>query len=537
MADVPLTMDSQDGPFPSREPRLISDTPLNDTHRCDPVLPAWNENPQPRHPSKCLGDNSILLNDKKDIENCPAPQNTQQRDATMATGSSTPGDPSLVYGSSGVVDGPHMAPANQSVTDLKDATDDELLQILFKNETLASRFQRACTSRVEQHKQSLENAYNQRLSDLEKYTREWRDTTQELWLAIKEGKFPSATRRHQEALAWSGPQQTAHSLGPVSLPMRLSVDSIAAQARTEPRDSDGQATISHHAPIPDPITSHGVGPPVPSPSEQITPQSPQAVELQSATIAQDPLQLQLSAAQIARSQSHGAIWVDDTQGFKEDKKSGGLTTGSSAVIATVCSGSLGPNFQRFLRIPEARRMVVKYVDEEGRSTYRDIKAIHSVLEGILNTDVLIDLTYPNVALLGKALCYLKDRRDRLWSLGKLPRDRFVDDEVQELCAFFSLQPTIKTLRIKRFDLCGPRLSSIVEAEKRSRSGVLRLLIARPRHRDGRIKGVHYFDVGMERRTARLKTGKSLRGYPLLMMLTWIQKCLSSSQKMRPRSTT
>lgn len=94
--------------------------------------------------------------------------------------------------------------------------DDQALALLLKNETVAGLLQEAFNTRVEEHQQKLVQAYNQRLFELEEYTRNWRDTTKELWSAVSEGTFnPSDAQR--ETLGWKGPQNAAHSFNPEGL--------------------------------------------------------------------------------------------------------------------------------------------------------------------------------------------------------------------------------------------------------------------------------------------------------------------------------
>lgn len=91
--------------------------------------------------------------------------------------------------------------------------DGQALALLLKNETVAGLLQEAFNTRVEEHQQKLVRAYNQRLLELEEYTRNWRDTTKELWSAVSEGTFnPSDAQR--ETLGWKGPQNSGHGFNP-----------------------------------------------------------------------------------------------------------------------------------------------------------------------------------------------------------------------------------------------------------------------------------------------------------------------------------
>lgn len=457
-------------------------------------------------------DDIIRSNDQQHFQSVSPPQGVEEGSTKMANAGLSHEDPSLTRSHPNMGQKRRIAWAARSVIDLKDVQDDELLEILLKNETVATRFQRECHSRLEQHQQSLERAYKQRLDELERYTRQWRDNTEELWLAVKAGRFPATTQQQQEHLVWPGSQQMAHGLGLVSVLSALSSGSTDRHARTEMREPKDHSPKSPHtgARHYDPAPNHMVDPhaktPVPDLLPHETSQLSEAARPTSADASLGPFLPTLPAVQAKKPQTLGAKWVDDVEGYKVDETKGRLTKGSLHFIDVVSFREIGPAFQSCLKIPKDRRMVVKYVDQKGQLTYRDINAIHSVLGGLLNTDVIVDLTYENVALFGRALCYLKDRRDRLWSLAKLPGAPSVDDESQELCAFFSSQSTARTLRIKRFRPNEARLSDIFSAEGHSQPAAWKLLIVRPRHQEGRISGADFFDVGIERHVARLKNG-------------------------------
>lgn len=91
--------------------------------------------------------------------------------------------------------------------------DDQALALLLKNETVARLVQNSFVTRVEEYQQKLERSYNQRLLELEEYTRSWRDSTKELWLAVNKGDF-NPNKDHQEALSWEGPQLAGRGFNP-----------------------------------------------------------------------------------------------------------------------------------------------------------------------------------------------------------------------------------------------------------------------------------------------------------------------------------
>lgn len=91
--------------------------------------------------------------------------------------------------------------------------DDQALALLLKNTTVAGLLQNAFNARVEEHQHKLHQAYNQRLLELEEYTRSWRDTIKELWSAIKEGQL-IPNKEQQDTLLWKGPQDAGQDFIP-----------------------------------------------------------------------------------------------------------------------------------------------------------------------------------------------------------------------------------------------------------------------------------------------------------------------------------
>lgn len=97
--------------------------------------------------------------------------------------------------------------------DLDALNDDQALALLLKNETVAGLLQNTFNARVEEHQQKLVRAYNQRLLELEEYTRSWRVATKELWSALNEGTLES-NNDQREALLWKGPQEAGSRFDP-----------------------------------------------------------------------------------------------------------------------------------------------------------------------------------------------------------------------------------------------------------------------------------------------------------------------------------
>lgn len=529
MARLPLAVGQRAPLFPLQDTRLVireaaeyyTHSTVNQSLCLKPTSPSSampTSNASLGHPGlfNSLGHNFIPLDDEQDIWSDASAQGSQECDKAIVGAISASGNHGLACDLPDTVQRPRTLTASPSVINFQDLLDDELLQTLLRNETFAKSFNRSCNYHLKQHEQSLERAYNQRLSELEQYTREWRDSTKELWLAVKEGNFPAATKRQQEFLAWSGPQQMADELGPVSL--RIPMKTMVAQASTQLQElpkipTSMPALMKRHSPNDEGMSGHPMRLPTPGLPDHDASHLSQAAGCRSSEAIQEPLQSHIPVVAMQHSPLHGSRWVDNAEGFIGPESGVGLSRGSFVLAHTVCLRNLGPDFQSYLKIPEARRMVVKVTDEEGLSTYRDINAIHSILGGLLDTDIIVDLTYANVALFGKALSYLKDRISKLWYLAKLPNAPFVDSEVRELCAFLSSQPTAKAVSMRKFLPVQPRLSSISKAEEYSNPEAWRLLIARPKHQAGHIEGAYYFDVGIERRTARLKTGKCLREPP------------------------
>lgn len=104
-------------------------------------------------------------------------------------------------------------PKPSTPLDLDALDDDQALALLQKNETVARLLQEAFNTRVEEYQQKLHQAYDQRLIELEEYTRSWREATKELWSALSEGKL-DPTDDQREFLLWKGPQDAGHGFNP-----------------------------------------------------------------------------------------------------------------------------------------------------------------------------------------------------------------------------------------------------------------------------------------------------------------------------------
>ena len=65
-------------------------------------------------------------------------------------------------------------PTNNSRRDLTSLSDEEALELLTSNRTVAERYQKMCAARLEEYKGLVENAFNERLTELEEYIRTWK---------------------------------------------------------------------------------------------------------------------------------------------------------------------------------------------------------------------------------------------------------------------------------------------------------------------------------------------------------------------------
>lgn len=206
-------------------------------------------------------------------------------------------------------------PKPSASVEMESLNDDQALALLLKNETVAGVLQNAFNARVEEYQHKLVQAYNQRLLELEEYTRSWRETTKEIWSAINEGKF-NLNNDQRDALLWKGPQDAGIGFDP------------------EP------------------------------------PTAPQSV------------------ARVARQE-----WIKDTEGC-------GLKF-----------SPLSPKFRSIAGVHSNERLLFRTTDTYGNAEYRPFRAIRTIVTEFNKHDVFIDLSRDNIGILGKAFCYLKERRD------------------------------------------------------------------------------------------------------------------------------
>lgn len=317
--------------------------------------------------------------------------------------------------------------------------DDQALVLLLKNEAVASLLQNAFNARVVEHQQKLDQAYNHRLLELEEYTRRWRDTTKELWSAIKEGTF-NPSKEQRDILQWQGPQDAGHGFNP-ELP-------TTPQEIVE-KEFDSDRNV--------------------------------------ACIGINPFKPAQSIPKVACQE-----WITDTQ----------------------CRDSfspLGTEFRSIAGVQIDGRLMFRTTNKYGHAEYRPFKAIHHIAAELFNKhDVFIGLSPDNVRILGKALCYLKDRKDRRNPFSAPTIDlgnglgnarRFYD--------YFLAKPAPTHIRVLVLPDNRKKRQIALRKQLAQQTQIpQRLLIARPCfNKNGKIDAATFLDVGNDRITFRRVNGK------------------------------
>lgn len=364
-----------------------------------------------------------------------------------------------------------LAPDKHDAICLDHLSDDKVLEILLKNETVARQFKRACASRLHQYQNDLHQAYNQRLLELEHYTHQWRDTTKDLWVALQEGRIAASTQQQQDALAWQGPQK----MGTSSSFLAPSAASGMAQGEL---DKTGRIpTVSARPP--------STAPPRPSAVPEI---------------ALLPIRASPAVSPLLTTQLSCPEWIYDLSGYLKNPVTGDFTSGSIKFLTTICSKALGQKFRSVLNVRNSNVTVRVHTDQTG-PVYRRMDKINKIRNSVFPKDVVVDLTSANIALLGKAFCYMKDRRELLQGKLNLPmgaQSRQVG-QISRLYDLFSLQPTSENLSIRSLPPKCSKARVLYHLEENPHQDPRRLLIARPKHQDGQIIGSEFFDVGRGRR--------------------------------------
>lgn len=315
--------------------------------------------------------------------------------------------------------------------------DDQALALLLKNETVAGVLQNALDARVEEHQQKLVRAYNQRLLELEEYTRSWRDATKELWSALSEGTLkPNNDQR--EILLWKGPQEAGSRFDP-DLP------SAPQEVVEKEFDSDGKVAC---------------------------------------------IRIKVSSSSQSKSHFNRQEWIDGIG----------------------CAGksfrSLGHKLRSFMRF-HGPRLLFRDKHDNGKIECRPFTAVTSTTRDLYKNDVVIEMNPSNVALMGKAFCYLKDTNDRLLPQRNTdPGTDFTAAELAFLYDRFSQEPTKRHIDVVSEQVGTRKVNSALFAADTDISVIpKRLLIARPCYTtDGSINGVKFFDVGSDTHTTRQDNG-------------------------------
>lgn len=376
------------------------------------------------------------------------------------------------------------APVKQDAVDLDCLSDDKILEIFLKNETVAKQFKSACASRLLQYQQELQNAYDQRLLELENYTRQWRDTTKDLWESLKEGRLAANTKQQQDALAWQGPRQMGTGF---SLPLPSVASEIVDGELDGKLDKAGRVT--------------GIS----ARRRSGAPSPPPAVP----GLCLPPFQASPAVPPFLATQLRCPEWVYDLSGYLKNPLTGAYASGSAELLATACSEALGQNFQTLLKVPGNSQLVLRVQTGQARPVYRPLCKIGIVKKSLHSQDVVIDLNSANIALFGKAFCYMKDRRELVRHELNLPvgPQSSQGGQLTRLYDFFSSQTTSQKLSVRSLPFKCPSASVLYHLEENPLYESRRLLIARPQHQDGQIFGCEVFDVGRERRTKCQEDGQ------------------------------
>lgn len=361
--------------------------------------------------------------------------------------------------------------------DLEDLTDDNVLDILLTNEKVAEQFRKACFSRQQKYQEDLENIYRQRLSELEDYTRKWRDTTKELWRALESGRLPVITQQQQEALDWQAPRQTlpnSQNLLPPYAPSLEQADlnhQENAECAEDRRSSAAPTTLQGSTP------SH----------QSLRPTLP----------------TQLSCVE----------WIQDISGYMKNGPSGEYADDCDRLIRRVISGSLGLDFPLSSLPGEVldTSVLVRVPDAQTKTVYRRLASIDETKTQVHPGEVVVDLNSTNIALLGKAFCYISDRIDLLQVLRRPPSSSASTIDVKKcrLYDMFSSRagPKMLSSRGTRPQSLEPMVS--YRLGKEPQRELRKLIIVRPKHTRGIINGVRRFDVGLEQEVPDQGQG----GYP------------------------
>lgn len=364
---------------------------------------------------------------------------------------------------------------NPNLVDLTTETtlnDDEVLRILSRNKTVAKQIQNACASRLQEYQQNLDRAYNERLQELENYTRQWRETTKELW--AQEGRLPAVNQQQQDALDWQGPQQMGASYMAKLPPIISVIGARVPNAEGRVSNTDARPRESVLVAIPSPLQP-GLLPRIP--------------------------QVDRSPALSVPNQLLCSEWINDLSGYKTVSGSVQLTRESIHTILHTGFRKSGEMWESLLSkalASSSQSLIFRTSDNGGNVEFRPFKSIDKPRLNVFQTNVIIELTSSNMALFGKALRYIDARRKRVWSTAEDPRAgsklrQARDEQIGRLCGIFSTLNTTNE-KLTTVDLAGPQR-------------LRRMLLVRPRRDDGEVTRADFFDVGSERGTTLREDGQ------------------------------
>lgn len=437
-----ITPTRDNSPSVSSQPLL--DSPPATSHDIESTLVRPSSSPETGEASRTQQDSYNI------IKSCPS--------STGLSRQSAHAEPSS----------PEASPMPDStLIDLNSLTDDNVLHILLNNETVAEQLRMACFSRQQRYQEDLEHVYNQRLSELEDYTRKWRDTTKELWRAFERGKIPVITQQQQDALDWQGPRQSQPSFQD-----QIPSNAPSLEQQNLDHEKNGERAGENHL-------------------------SAAPTNLQESTPGHQ------SFKPMPPTQLSCLEWVQDLGGYMKNYSTGEYTDGSDRLIRRVISSSLGHNFPGFSLSGEVMDtcVLVRVPSAQAMPTYRRLASINELKFKVDLCEVVVDLNSANIALFGKAFCYISDRIDILRAArrGRSPTSvaSTIDDKKCRLYDMFSSRVAPKTLTSSGPPPQSPRSMVSYHFETESRRKLYKLMILRPAHKSGEITGVRHFDVGLE----------------------------------------
>lgn len=176
---------------------------------------------------------------------------------------------------------------------------------------------------------------------------------------------------------------------------------------------------------------------------------------------------------------------------------------SDRLIRRVISSSFGHNFPGYSLPGEVldTRVLVRVPNAQAMPIYRRLASINELKSQVNLCEVVVDLNSANIALLGKAFCYISDRIDLLRASrrGRSPSSSASTIDVKKcrLYDMFSSRAAPKTLTSRGPPPQSPRSMVSHHLGTESQRKLRKLMVVRPAHKSGEINGVRRFDVGLE----------------------------------------